>query len=218
MFSQEDFYENEDNFLLTFVICFLFFSTTLPLHAANILNNVQTYEYIDENGYIHTYFDTFGNPLSIQSVDKMYNPDIESEIVPYGVVYPFTDTVLVNSYSLQMGTTSKMTADVKGPATISYITSKETKSTISVNFSADIKSRIFNSLAFKFGVSYTQTSSTGASFQIPSGKTGAVYLTPRLYTGTCTYVDQNGVGTSVYVTFPKTVNRFTDGVFKLITY
>lgn len=100
----------------------------------------------------------------------MYNPDIELEIVPYGVVYPFTDTVLVNSYSLQMGTTSKMTADVKGPATISYITSKETESTISVNFSADIQSRIFNSLAFKFGVSYTQTSSTGASFQIPSGK------------------------------------------------
>ena len=57
----------------------MFFSTTLPFHAANILNNVQTYEYIDENGYIHTYFDTFGNPLSIQSVDKMYNPDIESE-------------------------------------------------------------------------------------------------------------------------------------------
>ena len=96
----------------------MFFSTTLPLHAANILNNVQTYEYIDENGYIHTYFDTFGNPLSIQSVDKMYNPDIESEIVPYGVVYPFTDTVLVNSYSLQMGTTSKMTADVKGPSEV----------------------------------------------------------------------------------------------------
>lgn len=209
-------------FINVLLSAFCFFSTTLPLHAANILNNVQTYEYIDENGYIHTYFDTFGNPLSIQSVDKMYNPDIESEIVPYGVVYPFTDTVLVNSYSLQMGTTSKMTADVKGPATISYITSKETKSTISVNFSADIKSRIFNSLAFKFGVDYTQTSSTGTSFgtsfQIPSGKTGAVYFTPRLYTGTCTYVDQNGVGTSVYVTFPKTVNGFTDGVFELITY
>ena len=154
------------------------------------------YEYIDSQGKTHTFFDVLGNQLSIYEVEELMKEKTENTVVPYGVVYPYRDKVLVNSYSVQYGTRRKMTPDVKGPATITYLTSITTTSTYTVNFGVDINTRIFKEVAIKFGVSYTQSSTSltsfSPSFSVPSGKIGAVYFTPKLYTVTCTYVDNSG--------------------------
>lgn len=213
----EDFMKKLFTALITTLLIITSFQ---PIYADNEFENL--YEEVNADGSISTYYDAYGNRLRVSDVKEMFNTQYIQNISTYGAVYPFTNTVLVNSYSLGWGTMSKMTPDVRGPATITYGTSLTTTSSISVNFGAEINAFVFKTLALKFGVSYTQSSSTSrnfsSTFNVPSGKTGAVYFTPRLYTGTCIYVDQNGQGTSTFVTFPKTINGFTDGVYELRTY
>lgn len=129
--------------------------------------------------------------------------------------------MLVNSTYQTKGPRQKVTPDITGAATVSYGNAITTGNNITVSLDADINTKISVEVTLKLGVSYTKSSSSnqpfGMTFDVPAGKTGAIYFTPFIYVGNCTYVNEVGVGTSTQVSFPKVVNGFTDGLSELVT-
>lgn len=219
--------ENMFKKIITAVLATLMLLIVLPTKvlAEETENNItDEYKYTDLDGKTHQYYDVHGNPLTISEVEQLMQPklvslEIQTTRVP---IYPEADVVLVNSYYETTGTRRKVSPTVIGPATLTYGQSVSESSSISVNFGAEINSRIFRALALRFGVTYTHTSSSsehfGTSFPVPEGKRGAVYFTPEFYSGYCTYVDTNYQGTGTYVSFPKMDGVFTAGVYELITW
>ncbi|MDY6035343.1 MAG: hypothetical protein SPI63_07080 [Bulleidia sp.] len=150
-------------------------------------NNItDEYKYTDLDGKTHQYYDVHGNPLTISEVEQLMQPKLVSiEIQPTRApIYPEADVVLVNSSYETTGTRRQVSPSVVGPATLTYGQSVSASSSIGVNFGAEINSRIFRALALRFGVTYTQTTTSntsfGAAFPVPAGKTGAVFL-PHSY-------------------------------------
>ena len=213
--------ENMFKKIITAVLATLMLLIVLPTKvlAEETENNIT-----DLDGKTHQYYDVHGNPLTISEVEQLMQPKLVSlEIQPTRVpIYPEADVVLVNSYYETTGTRKQITPTIAGPATLTYGQSVSESSSISVNFGAEINSRIFRALALRFGVTYTHTSSSseefGAVFPIPAGKKGAVFFTPEFYSGYCTYVDTNYQGTGTYVSFPKMNGVFTAGLYELITW
>ena len=219
--------ENMFKKIITAVLATLMLLIVLPTRvlAEETENNItDEYKYTDLDGKTHQYYDVHGNPLTISEVEQLMQPKLVSlEIQPTRVpIYPEADVVLVNSSYETTGTRRQVSPSVVGPATLTYGQSVSVSSSIGVNFGAEINSRIFRALALRFGVTYTQTTTSntsfGAAFPVPAGKTGAIYFTPFLYSGYCTYVDTNYQGTGTYVSFPKMNGVFAAGVYELITW
>lgn len=219
--------ENMFKKIITAVLATLMLLIVLPTKvlAEETENNItDEYKYTDLDGKTHQYYDVHGNPLKISEVEILMQPKLVSlEIQPTRVpIYPEADVVLVNSYYETTGTRKQITPTIAGPATLTYGQSVSESSSISVNFGAEINSRIFRALALRFGVTFTHTSSSNerfdAAFPIPAGKKGAVFFTPQFYSGYCTYVDTNYQGTGTYVSFPKMNGVYTAGLYELITW
>lgn len=86
--------------IIASVIAMLTLFTPIRVFASDDTSD-NLYEYIDSQGKTHTFFDVLGNQLSIYEVEELMKEKTENTIVPYGVVYPYRDKVLVNSYSVQ---------------------------------------------------------------------------------------------------------------------
>ena len=181
--------ENMFKKIITAVLATLMLLIVLPTKvlAEETENNItDEYKYTDLDGKTHQYYDVHGNPLTISEVEQLMQPKLVSlEIQPTRVpIYPEADVVLVNSYYETTGTRKQITPTIAGPATLTYGQSVTESSSISVNFGAEINSRIFRALALRFGVTFTRTSSSNerfdAAFPIPAGKKGAVFFHSRI--------------------------------------
>ena len=200
----------------------IFISFTIPAFAESS-SNIEKYIFIDSNGNTHQYFDSSGNPVTVEEAHQILYAavTVETSNVLRGPIYPYPDTVYVSSIYTQNGTRQKVTPDVKGPATISYGQSVGVSSSISANFGIEINTRIFNAVAVKAGVSYSSSRQSntnfGVTFSIPSGRIGAVYFTPYLIVGNAVYVDKNRKGYNVTAKYPKSAGSFADGLYEVIT-
>lgn len=185
--------------------------------------NVDSYTFVDSDGNTHQYFDSSGNPVTVEKAHNiLYTPvTLENPNIFKGPIYPNPNTVYVSSVNTQNGTRQKVTPDVKGPASISYGQSVGVSSSISVNFGVDINNRIFQAVAVKAGVSYSSSrqsnTSFGTTFSIPSGRIGAVYFTPYLIVGNAIYVNSSRNGHNVTAKYSKAAGVFADGLYEVIT-
>lgn len=200
-----------------------FFINPVNISAEDISYVNSRLIYVDENNISHQYFDIYGNRLPIEFVQNLKSHKRYTNSISKIVKYPFTNKVLVRSYTTVLGKKEKVTQDFKGPVSLNYCTSITFNSSLSVNFGAEINSLIFKTLSANIGVTYTNSSSNstsiGATYDIPSGKTGAVYFLPYFYSGDCIYVNDSGNGYPVNAKFPKTINGgFTDGIYELELY
>lgn len=204
------------------------------------LLNTSTGEKIVEAARI----DEFGNITKVDLVDyaNILNniPIIESEQVSseqvslnqeisplYAVStwYTYNELSAYQSY----GSAVKCTADVVGPATISYgnvVTSTEAWA-FSGTLTAEAKKVIKGNVSFSYNSSSSTAANFGITFTVPSGKTGYVKFTPVFDVSygkliTDTYYDGTLAGsTSAYVTYKsptKLDTGFTDGIYALSTY
>lgn len=194
-----------------------------------IYNQDGTESLLDENGYYHSYFDAYGNPVLVSDALAILS---NSEIFPEDelpnqnslnyVIVDQHDAVILTSTSTISGTTQQVTSWYAGPCTISYTNSATTNSTWSYSFSASVKEFIINKLTVQFGISYNESSSSGTSqngsWVVPSGQNGAIYFTPYLTRIQCMYCDSNYHGYPTVITTPqKTSAGYTNGLYELVT-
>lgn len=183
--------------------------------------NQSEYEWVDDLGYVHRYYNIDGTPIKFQ--------DLESNIyfltsMPQplrGPVTQLTNDVSYSSGSIIRGTRTRVTPYVKGPATISYLESVTTNSSFSIALAAELKTKIFNIASAKLQVNMSKSSSSSKNFamdfSVPSGKYGAVYFTPLICKVHAVYYDSKGSPSSFVASFPKVINGFTDGYYEVIT-
>lgn len=123
-----------------------------------------------------------------------------------------------------VGSTRKVTPDVKGPAKISYGVSKTINHSFSIGISSLI-SAIKSEASFTWNKSASTNKSFGTSFNVPSKEVGYVAFSPYMNkTGGEYYIDTytgGGVllsteyGGYAYGYSPKTVGDWADGLYEL---
>lgn len=201
---------------------------------ARALTSENTYTIVNENGkqvivdnegYFHIYFDNHGNELDAQSALEIIS-DFNKEIQVYSpkaVVYPYQNEMHYSSKSNYTGSRIKLTADSVGPCTISYSRGKTVTEEFSSNISGSVtlKNMLIAEVQASVGVSWSKslsvTSTEAVSYNIPSGKTGAIYFTPYYVQYNCTYYNSDGKASSVYGRCPKKLGTgFCDGLFEMI--
>lgn len=149
------------------------------------------------------------------------------DIVPQGRPSTFAYTFEQSSADKTLGTAVKITADIKGPASVSYGESV----TVSDSFGGDISINAKIEDAIEGGASFTWENSLSSSAQfsvtysIPAGKTGYIQFTPyynlstgtivrRLYSPSLVKTERfKGWGRSPI----KLSTGFADGIYALVT-
>ena len=211
--------------VLAIILGNLYIGTTYPVYAEeteiiHTQDNGITY-LEDSNGYLHYYYDSSGNPISVEEARSCLT---SSEPITYfgnttqGAVYNYASYYTQNQIS---GTRTKVTADVAGPASITYGVSVTTTATWSYSFQVGFKNVIINTINVNATVSYSSSASSASSFgitySVPSGKIGAVYFTPYIMN---TYVrtwDADGVYRMANIRYPKRLSTsFNDGLYELV--
>lgn len=215
-------------FLMTIVFETKQVSASHHLNGTIIHNEDGTESFLDENGYYHTYYDVYGNPISVNdaltilSGNEIFPEDeLSDQNSSNYVIVDQHDTVILTSTSTISGTTQQVTSWYAGPCTISYTDSITTNSTWNYSFSASVKEFIINRLTVQFGISYNESSSSGTSqsgsWVVSSGQNGAIYFTPYLTKIKCMYCDGNYHGYPTTITTPqKTSAGFTNGLYELV--
>jgi hypothetical protein len=140
------------------------------------------------------------------------------------VIYDYRQS----STSVGYGTPIKVSADVTGPATISYLTSKTVSCSFGggISLSAAMQNAIKSGASFSWNTSLSTASSLSYSFSVPSGRTGYIQFTPYLNvtSGNLYQIYVSSYGTtetnlgSVWGKSPKSLsNGFADGLYELVT-
>ena len=221
------------SFLLLSLIMII--SVSMPAFANSpsftvAINDAGVEVMIDENGYEHSYYDAYGNPLTIAQAMYMLN---NTETLPVGTLDTLGDqlnshiipgvTMTLTNHQSYYGTDVQVSPEAAGPATITYGYSQSFSWGWSVNLSVGAKGTIKWLLDVNYGIELKETASTtvsfSASFPIPEGKIGAVYFRPKKYSTTVHYEDTDeGINTNVTCNSPGQLpNGFADGVYHLIT-
>ncbi len=162
------------------------------------------------------------------SYTEKTNPETKSDSVNTRSI-PITIYTYIESRNYtSLGTARKCTADVVGPASLSYgnqISTTETFSA-SVNLSGE-KDAVQAGASFGWSTSSSSSSNFGVSFPVPSGKTGYVTFRPRYNTTEGTLRTRVYYNNSLLIDDSETVKGhspkilatgFTDGIFALETY
>ena len=186
--------------------------------------------YVDELGYLHSYYDVSGNPIPA-SIARF---ELDSELTMCGGLIPgmnnqpnyqVTDyDVYLLSQTQYYGSCIKVTPDCAGPCTINMGSSVTKNWAWSVEISATAKDVAKLLLDLNFGIkienSVSSNTSFGVSFPVPEGKIGAVYFSPKLLDVTVIVDDDinNSSTTTTCTSGVKLINGFADGLYQLITY
>lgn len=182
---------------------------------------------VDDLGLKHVFYTYDGIELTPQKALLVLNEqdiDYNRNVIQRGVVYPYSNEVILNSSSKIKCSRAKVTPDVRGPASISKGTSIQTSESFggSINVSASIKSLIVAEVKAEVGFTWnttsTSSSSFNATFNVPSNKIGAVYFTPYLQQFDMYYYNVSGQQYNIIAKSPiKLSSGFTDGLYELIT-
>jgi|GEM_PF-6387707 len=184
---------------------------------------------VDGEGKIHIFFTADQKELSpIDALEKLNSNEYESSNSANSLGGPRrisagANTVVLSSYWNSYGNRDRVSPYVKGPGKVSITTSITTACTYSFSIgvtSGDlIKKYIRTAFEGQFGIAwqYSSSSSLSLSYDIPAGKTGAIYFTPAIYKTSGYYYDSNYNSYPVSASTPKKLsNGLTDGIFELI--
>lgn len=187
--------------------------------------------YVDEDGYTHSYYDPYGNPISVSDAQFMLNNEIQmasgniSGIGNQPNYHIVNDTYLtVNSQTYSLDGPIKVTPDFIGPVSITYAISQTITWTWSVGISAGMRGVAKLLLDLDFNIEIENSIATQTSFSagyvVPAGKTGAIYFRPRRYNVGMTLHNVNtGTSTTTVCHSPVYLSTgFADGVYELVTY
>lgn len=187
--------------------------------------------YVDGDGHTHTYYDSYGNPISVLDAQFILNSEIQMstgtipDIGNQPNYHVIDDTyVTVNSQTYTYGSAVKVTPDIAGPATITYGISQTVTWSWSVAITASLKGIAKILLNIDFGIEIENSMSTqttfAASFPVSEGKIGAVFFSPRLLNVNMTIHDIN-TGDSTTTTCHSPVylgGGFADGLYDLVEW
>lgn len=147
--------------------------------------------------------------------------NVSAEEINGDVVQDPYEVTFKSNYK-ENGAREKVTADFKGPTTITYGESITTTSSWSISLEIGAKNYIIDQIEARLGFAYSYATSSAASFNstyvVSPGKTGAVYFTPYIHHVYLKLYDRTVNKTSwVTVKTPyKLSNGFTDGLYELI--
>ena len=121
----------------------------------------------------------------------------------------------------------KVSADLKGPGTISHLTSIQIGHTFGgdVSFTATIKNAVQLGASFVWNVSAATEESNTYAVDVPAGRTGYVQFTPRFdvtvgdlyYVYTAPFVSEETYLGEVWGSSPRMLdNGFADGTYELV--
>ena len=217
----------------------LIFGNPIPVNASEDTESKNEYEIvydenesyiIDSQGTIHNNFYTAsGEKLSIEesllilqgydnSIYNNNNNNNRALILPDDIE---PGTFVLNSYNLTFpGTEQKVTADVLGPATISYGESITITETFSFDASVTIKEIMIKNIEAEVGFTWSSsadsTKTFSVSFPVSDGKIGAVYFTPYYGKFDAAYVhSEQRIYKGTLMSPKKTASGFADGLYQL---
>ena len=132
-----------------------------------------------------------------------------------------------SNYRRMLGNTIKVSADVDGPGSISYLITNTISHSYggSVSITASILSAIQSGVSFDWNTSLSTSVSAGYSFDVPAGRRGYVQFTPyvdysigSLYLVSVApfYQEETMVGQVWYTSPVKLANGIADGVYELV--
>lgn len=211
-------------FLLAFVLVLVPVVNAEDITESNKETNPKNqseFEWIDDFGYVHHYYNIDGTPIKIQDLESNIHFPTSTPQPLRGPVTQLQNDVSYSSGSIIHGTRIRVTPYAKGPATITYLESVTTNSSFSIELAAELKTKIFNIASAKLQVNMSKSSSISknfaTNFPVPSGKYGAVFFTPYICKVNAVHYDSKGAPHSFVARFPKVINQFTDGYYELIT-
>lgn len=222
-------------FTVLMVALLLVASTVIGVHAeeneSKIVEEKDGTSYVlDADGTMHLFFDSQGNRVSAYdalerlSLNNTVNTAVQSVDPNNMESLRGNPTASVYSSNSMNGTRTKVTPDWAGPCTITSGVSITTTSAWSVtgglNISLTNAIKNLVKAAINANGTYNESSSSTSSFSgtynVPSGKIGAIYFTPYLTNYGVYYLDEYYNLTMLSVKTPKKVNGFTDGLYELV--
>ena len=222
-------------FTVLMVALLLVASTVIGFHAeeneSKIVEEKDGTSYVlDADGTMHLFFDSQGNRVSAYdalerlSLNNTVNTAVQSVDPNNMESLRGNPTASVYSSNSMNGTRTKVTPDWAGPCTITSGVSITTTSAWSVtgglNISLTNAIKNLVKAAINANGTYNESSSSTSSFSgtynVPSGKIGAIYFTPYLTNYGVYYLDEYYNLTMLSVKTPKKVNGFTDGLYELV--
>ncbi len=222
-------------FTVLMVALLLVASTVIGVHAeeneSTIVEEKDGTSYVlDADGTMHLFFDSQGNRVSAYdalerlSLNNTVNTAVQSVDPNNMESLRGNPTASVYSSNSMNGTRTKVTPDWAGPCTITSGVSITTTSAWSVtgglNISLTNAIKNLVKAAINANGTYNESSSSTSSFSgtynVPSGKIGAIYFTPYLTNYGVYYLDEYYNLTMLSVKTPKKVNGFTDGLYELV--
>lgn len=210
-------------------------STTISVKAETnnykiVEENDGTSYVLDADGTMHLFFDSQGNRVS--AYDALERLSL-NDTVNTGMLnidhnnlesLRGNPTASVYSTNSMNGTRTKVTPDWAGPCTITSGVSITTTAGwsitggLNISLTNPIKEMVM--AAINVNGTYVESSSSTSSFSgtynVPSGKIGAIYFTPYLTNYGVYYLDEYYNLTMLSVKTPKKVSGFTDGLYELV--